>query len=353
MSNTGLTHIPDTKPLRVLIAEDEFLVGSILEENLQDSGYEVVGVLDSLPSLEEAVRTLNFDLAILDVNLAGQMVYPVAEELRARGMPFILVTGYGARSLPDNLKDARILPKPCAFSEIEKSMLRVWQAKARGPVLVDSEKVKAENYGSHVATEKPLLLGDVLRGALAQTPAESEWVDLVKSVAGGDQLALHSLYERANRMVFTLAVRITANPETAEEVTLDVFHDVWRRAANYDTADGTVLGWIMNQARSRAIDRLRFENRKKRRHVDDLNVAESFADPEDVIVFRDQCQSLKAAINTLNLAERQAIEITFFGGFTHSEAAKKLNEPLGTIKTRIRSGLHKLRDALADETRQS
>jgi DNA-directed RNA polymerase specialized sigma24 family protein len=67
-----------------------------------------------------------------------------------------------------------------------------------------------------------------------------------------------------HRIVFTLIVRITNNRETAEELTLDVFHDVWRRAANYDPATGSVVGWIMNQARSRAIDRLRFEHRKKR-----------------------------------------------------------------------------------------
>lgn len=83
-------------------------------------------------------------------------------------------------------------------------------------------------------------------------------------MAAGDQFALHALYERAHRIVFTLAMRITANRETAEEVTIDVFHAVWREASRYDAANGTVLGWIMNHARSRAIDRLRFDNRKKR-----------------------------------------------------------------------------------------
>ena len=85
-----------------------------------------------------------------------------------------------------------------------------------------------------------------------------------RSIAAGDQLALHALYERTHRIVFTLIVRITNNRETAEELTLDVFHDVWRRASSYDPAGGSVVGWIMNQARSRAIDRLRFEQRKKR-----------------------------------------------------------------------------------------
>ena len=83
-------------------------------------------------------------------------------------------------------------------------------------------------------------------------------------MAAGDPLALHALYERTHRIVFTLIVRITHNRETAEELTVDVFHDAWRRAASYDPAGGSVVGWIMNQARSRAIDRLRFEQRKKR-----------------------------------------------------------------------------------------
>src|SRR3546814_5426107 len=77
-------------------------------------------------------------------------------------------------------------------------------------------------------------------------------------------------------------MRITANRETAEELTIDVFHDVWRRASGYDAANGTVLGWIMNQARSRAIDRLRFENRKKRSHDGSVQPpAEALVDPRD------------------------------------------------------------------------
>jgi RNA polymerase sigma factor (sigma-70 family) len=99
--------------------------------------------------------------------------------------------------------------------------------------------------------------------ARARVP-EQDWEGLLRSIATGDQLALHTLYERTHRLVFTLAMRITKNRESAEELTLDVFHDVWRRASRYEVAGGTVLGWIMNQARSRAIDRLRFERRKKR-----------------------------------------------------------------------------------------
>jgi RNA polymerase sigma-70 factor (ECF subfamily) len=179
---------------------------------------------------------------------------------------------------------------------------------------------------------------------------EQDWATLVQSIAAGDQLALHALYAMAHRVVFTLIMRITANREIAEELTLDVFHDVWRRASGYDAANGTVLGWIMNQARSRAIDRLRFESRKKRSHAGDAQpLAEVAADPRDVLELREQGESLRAALAELTPGERQAIEMTFFAGLTHAEAAARLNQPLGTIKTRIRSGLHKLRHMLTAE----
>src|SRR5947207_12242315 len=196
----------------------------------------------------------------------------------------------------------------------------------------------------------PTTLGDVLY-ARSKTPVpEQEWAALVQSIAAGDQLALHALYERVHRIVFTLIMRITANRETAEELTIDVFHDVWRRASRYDAANGTVLAWIMNQARSRAIDRLRSENRKKRTDRGDVQpLTEGAADPRDVLELREQGEALRAALAALTPNERQAIEMTFFGGFTHAEAAARLNQPLGTIKTRIRSGLHKLRHALAAE----
>lgn len=194
----------------------------------------------------------------------------------------------------------------------------------------------------------PSTLGDVLYAKSAPPVLERDWAKLVRSIAGGDQLALHALYEMAHRPVFTLIMRLTANRETAEELTIDVFHDVWRRASRYDAANGTVLGWIMNLARSRAIDRLRFDSRKKRRHEGDAPPpAEPAADPHDVLELCAQAKSLRAALTALTPDERRAIETTFFAGHTHTEAAARLNQPLGTVKTRIRAGLHKLRQALA------
>jgi RNA polymerase sigma-70 factor (ECF subfamily) len=191
-------------------------------------------------------------------------------------------------------------------------------------------------------------LGDVLYAKPSTLESEADWVTLVRSVAAGDQGALHALYERASRPVFTLAMRITSNRETAEELTVDVFHDVWRRASGYDARNGTVLGWIMNQARSRAIDRLRYDGRKKRadRSPDDgLRTAE-MADERDVVELKEQRQALLGALAVLTADERRAIESAYFSGLTYAEVAARQGEPLGTVKTRIRSGLHKLRQAL-------
>jgi RNA polymerase sigma-70 factor (ECF subfamily) len=190
-------------------------------------------------------------------------------------------------------------------------------------------------------------LGELLYadGARATVP-ETEWAELVRCVAAGDQVALRALYERTHRIVFTLIVRIVNNHEAAQELTLDVFHDVWRRAAKYDPAGGTVVGWIMNQARSRAIDRLRFEQRKKR--VGEAPDVPTVVDhgPESYVDVREQRRILRDALVRLNPDERQAIEIAYFSGLTYAEVAAQLQQPLGTVKTRIRSGLEKLRQAL-------
>ena len=204
-------------------------------------------------------------------------------------------------------------------------------------------------------TATPGTLGEVLYAQPKTVVPEAEWVALVQAVAAGNQDALFALYERAHRVVFTLIMRITAHRETAEEVTLDVFHDVWRRASTYDEAGGTVLGWIMMQARSRAIDRLRFDLRKKRvpGESGDALPTTAVATPEALIVFKERGQALRRALELLTPDERMAIETAYFSELTYAQVATRLDQPLGTIKTRIRSGLHKLRQALVDGGQRS
>lgn len=192
-------------------------------------------------------------------------------------------------------------------------------------------------------------LGDLLYADPAKPRvSEKEWRELVEAIAAGDQLALRALYDRTHRLVFTLTMRILGNHASAEEVTLDVFHDIWRRASAYDGKGGSVLGWVMNQARSRAIDRLRFEGRKKR-------APSAVADPQPQAMTTeaaaeegsDQARVLQQVMQSLTPDERQAIEAAYFSELTYVQVAAQLDQPLGTIKTRIRSGLGKLRQALS------
>lgn len=171
-----------------------------------------------------------------------------------------------------------------------------------------------------------LTLGEVLYAIFKVLSPEEDWMALVRRIATGDQLALHALFERSHRIVFTLVARITANRETAEQITIDVFHDIWRRAPDYDPANGTVLAWIMALTRSRAVNHLRFE--------------------DDLLELREQREALRNALDALTPDERLAIETVFFAGLTHGEAAVRLNQPFGNT---IRSGLHKLRHAMRGE----
>ena len=188
----------------------------------------------------------------------------------------------------------------------------------------------------------PGTLGDVLYAGMSTTPvSEADWVALVRRIAAGDQVALHALYERSHRLVFTLIMRIISSRETAEELTLQVFHEVWRRAYRYDPRDGTVLAWLMNQARFRALHRLRGEPRTER--------AEAAREP---VEFADERQALRTALDTLTPEEREVIEAAFFCERTHAEVAIRLKVSLETVGARIHSGLHKLRQALAEGGRK-
>jgi RNA polymerase sigma-70 factor (ECF subfamily) len=181
-------------------------------------------------------------------------------------------------------------------------------------------------------------------------------VALVRAMAAGDQRALRALYDRSHRLVFTLLARLLNDRRSAEELTVDTFHAVWSRAANYDPAAGPVLGWIMNQARSKGIDRLRYEQRKKRTAPpglqDDLHYTDGTDSTGETIEVIQQGQALRACLSTLAAGEREAIEAAFFLELSYPEVAARLNQPLGTVKTRIRSGLHKLRLAMGVEQGQ-
>ena len=176
---------------------------------------------------------------------------------------------------------------------------------------------------------------------------EDEWLELVRAVGAGNQVALRELYERTHKIVFTLTFRILKDPLTTEEVVLDVYHDVWRRAATYDSSRGSVVGWIANLTRSRAIDRLRRESRKKRVPPDFRTSDSGVSEPSgDELTVEERRRVLAGALQALTDDERRAIETAYFEELSYAEVAERLNAPLGTIKTRIRAGLAKLRTLL-------
>ena len=188
-------------------------------------------------------------------------------------------------------------------------------------------------------------------GAAPQSPAGAgpSDLELVERIRGGEQAALDLLYGRYSSPVYSLVWKILQNSEEAEDVALDVFWQVWRQADRYDPARGAPPAWIFTLARSRAIDRLRARNRKEDRTVsiDDPNLnidpLDENATPDQVVSFRQSRDAVRAAMTNLSPVQREAVELAFLKGLTHVEISERLGQPLGTVKTRIRQGLIRLR----------
>ena len=172
---------------------------------------------------------------------------------------------------------------------------------------------------------------------------------LLGQVAGGDQSALTTLYDSTSRLVFGLVLRILNDRSTAEEVLLDVYTQVWRQASSYDSKRGAPLAWMMTIARSRAIDRLRAgrQELQHREPLDSVGEARSKADsPEVATEISERQKIVRQALDTLSTEQREVIELAYFSGLSHSEIALHLGQPLGTVKTRTRLGMIKLRELL-------
>jgi RNA polymerase sigma-70 factor, ECF subfamily len=183
---------------------------------------------------------------------------------------------------------------------------------------------------------------------------EQDWAALIKRVAGGDEYALSSLYDRSSRLIFGLLLRILGDPALAEEVLLDVYMQVWRQAGKYDPSRGKTLAWLVIIARSRAIDRLRStrqeEMRKESLDATDYGarLATAFQDPTTA---PEMQRIVRTALDTLPPEQREVIEMAYYLGLSHSEIAARLGQPLGTVKTRTRLGMMKLREQLKDSYR--
>lgn len=168
-------------------------------------------------------------------------------------------------------------------------------------------------------------------------------------IARGDHSALAELYDRHARLVFSLALRILQNRPDAEDIVQDVFTQVWAQAARYDTARGAVAAWMLMMARTRAIDRLRSRSSRPKT-ISDARVVEEVPDAtarQDLqLLSAEQVETLQHALNALPVAQRVTLELAYYEGLTHAEIAERLSEPLGTVKTRIRQAVIKLRESL-------
>ncbi len=172
---------------------------------------------------------------------------------------------------------------------------------------------------------------------------------LVVRIAARDQTAMAELYDAARSPVFGLALRILGDRAAAEDVVIEVFAQCWRQVAGFDSAKGSVMAWLFNLTRSRAIDAVRVRRRQVAGEpLDEVAPALRSDDPDpvDVSIHAEQQRLVRRALQSLSPAQRQAIELAFFSDLSHSQIATRLNQPLGTVKTRLRDGMLKLRQEL-------
>ncbi len=172
---------------------------------------------------------------------------------------------------------------------------------------------------------------------------------LVVLVARRDEAALGALYDRYNRLVYSLALRVVGERTLAEEIVMDAFVSVWRAADSFIEERGRFVAWLTSVARHRAIDELRRLNVRPEGSSVELDEAirTSGPDPlEDVVDVRQRREVVRGVLAQLPDAQREALELAYFGGLTQQEIADKTNTPLGTVKTRMRLGMLKMRDEL-------
>ncbi len=174
----------------------------------------------------------------------------------------------------------------------------------------------------------------------------------VQRMARSDHDALAELYDRHSRLLYSLALRIVRVRADAEDVLQEVFAQVWRQAARYDTNRGTVIGWLVTLTRSRALDRLR-RGRTRPQTTDDEQRAREVPDMSPgidlALVSAEQAAAVRAALDALPENQRVPLELAYYEGLSQSEIATQLDVPLGTIKTRMRQALLRLREAVAGQ----
>ena len=178
---------------------------------------------------------------------------------------------------------------------------------------------------------------------------------LMEALGRGDIQALEQLYDRYSALVFSVSLRVLHDPQLAEDVVQEVFLRLWRQPASFDPGRGRFISWLMSVTRNRALDELRRVSRRNRSEdqeddesnpLDAVATSDRMDDPALGAELREQREAVRTAMTRLPPEQRRAIELAYFSGLTQAEISDVTGDPLGTVKTRIRLGMRKLRDAL-------
>lgn len=191
-----------------------------------------------------------------------------------------------------------------------------------------------------------MLLGILNSTSQREVPPEAT---LPERLIHKDVKAFEQLYDLHSRTVYSLVRRIIQQSSTAEEVVQDVFLQLWRNAAKYDSEKGPFVPWLLTLARNRALDHLRLKSERQRRREDLTEVMPPLAIApgyEEILDQKRRAERVQALMGSLHPRQKQAIELAYFEGLSHSEIAEALKEPLGSVKSWIRNGLQRLKEGL-------
>ena len=185
-----------------------------------------------------------------------------------------------------------------------------------------------------------------LRSVESLAPPSEE--ELIRLVALGDEAAVERLYDAVSSRVFGLVRRVVRDPAQSQEVTQEIFLDIWEQASRFDPARGKAMSWILVIAHRKAVDKVRASQASSNRDLREgvKNYQESYDDVADTVETQMEAERVQKALETLTAAQQEAISLAYYGGYTHQEVAELLKVPVGTVKTRIRDGMIRMRDRL-------
>jgi RNA polymerase sigma-70 factor (ECF subfamily) len=178
--------------------------------------------------------------------------------------------------------------------------------------------------------------------------SKAEDIELMRRIADRDPAALRELYDKHSGLIYTLALRILNKPDDAEELVGDVFLEIWEKSSRYDQTRSSPVTYLVTLARSRCIDRTRRKGYRQQARMSQVEEGSAFSDvtPDEDVSRSEQANIVRSALAELDDNHRQVLEAAYFDGLTHTEIAERFDKPLGTVKTYIRQGLIRLRDAL-------